>query len=185
MTLDWNGRLNWENCLRPRGDELSRTPQPVRGGNPQGLGVRIEAANASQGFLEAGFFRGTGGFGSKSRQGGIFEPVPRPGSYIPMGSCLCPQFFPVLGEVGFMCFAQFLVPRHVRKPVDDVEGELRFRHISGRLVLVRPPTRARTGPSRSTGAPDVQVSGTSTHSCRRAVRELLAPPSRQALHAQV
>ena len=55
----------------------TRHPEPdtaagAGGVNPQGLGVRIEAANASQGFLEAGFFRGTGGFWFKIATGWYF-----------------------------------------------------------------------------------------------------------------
>ena len=38
---------------------------------------------------------------------------------------------------GFVCFPSPSVPRNVPKPVDNVECELRFCHVPGRLVLVR------------------------------------------------
>ena len=58
-------------------------------------------------------------------------------AWIPSVTDSAPQFFSALCEGGFICFAPFLVPRHVSNPIDDVEGELCFRYMSEQLVLVR------------------------------------------------
>ena len=58
-------------------------------------------------------------------------------AWIPSVTDSAPQFLSALCEGGFICFAPFLVPRHVSNPIDDVEGELCFRYMSEQLVLVR------------------------------------------------